>query len=153
VGVGASIATHLRGTSDPAATTTLQRVRAAATDQPRFPAQTQMNGLSDAQAYEVYASTVKLRGNDAAHDALARQRASHAGLAPGEETYLAAMPPYDFRKLVGALRKAMGYHVVWIAPPGKMGAPTSSPTTIRSALGRRASRCRSSATRIFRAST
>jgi restriction system protein len=32
--------------------------------------------------------------------------------------YLAQMPPYDFQNLVGALLKAMGYHVLWIAPPG-----------------------------------
>lgn len=37
------------------------------------------------------------------------------------ESYLAAMPPYDFQELVGALLKAMGYHVAWIAPPGKDG--------------------------------
>lgn len=37
------------------------------------------------------------------------------------EAYLAAMPPYDFQELVGALLKAMGYHVAWIAPPGKDG--------------------------------
>jgi restriction system protein len=32
--------------------------------------------------------------------------------------YLATMPPYDFQTLVAALLKAMGYHVLWIAPPG-----------------------------------
>lgn len=37
------------------------------------------------------------------------------------EAFLAAMPPYDFQELVGALLKAMGYHVAWIAPPGKDG--------------------------------
>ena len=37
------------------------------------------------------------------------------------EAHLAAMPPYDFQELVGALLKAMGYHVSWIAPPGKDG--------------------------------
>lgn len=37
------------------------------------------------------------------------------------ETYLAAIPPYDFQELVAALLKAMGYHVSWIAPPGKDG--------------------------------
>lgn len=37
------------------------------------------------------------------------------------ETFLAAMPPYDFQELVAALLKAMGYHVAWIAPPGKDG--------------------------------
>ncbi len=37
------------------------------------------------------------------------------------EEYLAEMPPYDFQELVGELLKAMGYHVAWIAPPGKDG--------------------------------
>lgn len=37
------------------------------------------------------------------------------------EAFLAAMPPYDFQELVGSLLKAMGYHVAWIAPPGKDG--------------------------------
>ncbi|WP_129137214.1 restriction endonuclease [Luteimonas sp. YGD11-2] len=37
------------------------------------------------------------------------------------EAYLAATPPYDFQELVAALLKAMGYHVSWIAPPGKDG--------------------------------
>jgi restriction system protein len=32
--------------------------------------------------------------------------------------FLAAMPPYDFQEMVGALLTAMGYHVSWIAPPG-----------------------------------
>jgi restriction system protein len=32
--------------------------------------------------------------------------------------YLAQMPPYDFQNLVAALLKAMGYHVLWVAPPG-----------------------------------
>jgi restriction system protein len=31
------------------------------------------------------------------------------------------MPPYDFQDLVGSLLRAMGYHVGWIAPPGKDG--------------------------------
>lgn len=37
------------------------------------------------------------------------------------EAFLGAMPPYDFQELVAALLKAMGYHVAWIAPPGKDG--------------------------------
>jgi restriction system protein len=35
------------------------------------------------------------------------------------ENYLRTMPPYEFQKLVAVLLKAMGYHVSWIAPPGK----------------------------------
>lgn len=31
------------------------------------------------------------------------------------------MPPYDFQNLVAALLGAMGYHVGWIAQPGKDG--------------------------------
>ena len=37
------------------------------------------------------------------------------------ERYLTSMPPYDFQDLVAALLRAMGYHVGWIAPPGKDG--------------------------------
>lgn len=37
------------------------------------------------------------------------------------ETYLRNMPPYDFQDLVAALLRAMGYHISWIAPPGKDG--------------------------------
>lgn len=37
------------------------------------------------------------------------------------EAFLSGMPPYEFQELVGALLKAMGYHVAWIAPPGKDG--------------------------------
>ncbi len=33
-------------------------------------------------------------------------------------SYLAEMPPYDFQQLVADLLEAMGYHIVWIAPPG-----------------------------------
>jgi restriction system protein len=32
--------------------------------------------------------------------------------------YLADMPPYDFQDLVAALLRGMGYHVLWVAPPG-----------------------------------
>jgi restriction system protein len=33
-------------------------------------------------------------------------------------TYLWRMPPYEFQSLVAALLRAMGYHVLWEAPPG-----------------------------------
>jgi restriction system protein len=35
--------------------------------------------------------------------------------------YLREMKPYDFQDLVAALLRAMGYHVSWVAPPGKDG--------------------------------
>jgi restriction system protein len=37
------------------------------------------------------------------------------------ERYVAGMPPYEFQELVAALLRGMGYHVGWVAPPGKDG--------------------------------
>ncbi len=37
------------------------------------------------------------------------------------ETYLRSMPPYEFQELVADLLRAMGYHVSYVAPPGKDG--------------------------------
>jgi restriction system protein len=37
------------------------------------------------------------------------------------EGHLRSMAPYDFQNLVAALLRAMGYHVSWIAPPGRDG--------------------------------
>lgn len=37
------------------------------------------------------------------------------------EQFIRTMPPYDFQELVGALLRALGYFVVWTAPPGKDG--------------------------------
>lgn len=37
------------------------------------------------------------------------------------EKHLTTMPPYEFQNLVAALLRGMGYHVGWIAPPGKDG--------------------------------
>lgn len=37
------------------------------------------------------------------------------------DTFLHAMDGYEFQKLVAELLKAIGYHVTWIAPPGKDG--------------------------------
>lgn len=37
------------------------------------------------------------------------------------DQYLRGMNPYDFQELVGSLLRGMGYHVAWIAPPGKDG--------------------------------
>ncbi|MCJ7563852.1 MAG: restriction endonuclease [Candidatus Aminicenantes bacterium] len=35
------------------------------------------------------------------------------------QAYLKSMNPYDFQELVADLLRVMGYHVSWIAPPGK----------------------------------
>jgi restriction system protein len=37
------------------------------------------------------------------------------------EQYLKQMNPYEFQELVASLLRAMGYHIAWIAPPGKDG--------------------------------
>lgn len=37
------------------------------------------------------------------------------------EKHLTSMPPYEFQNLVAALLRGMGYHVGWVAPPGKDG--------------------------------
>lgn len=37
------------------------------------------------------------------------------------ESHLGRLPPYDFQHLVAGLLKAMGYHIAWVAPPGKDG--------------------------------
>ena len=37
------------------------------------------------------------------------------------ERHLGAMPPFDFQELVAELLRGMGYHIGWIAPPGKDG--------------------------------
>lgn len=37
------------------------------------------------------------------------------------EAYLHEMNPYDFQELVAGLLRAMGYHVSWVAPPGRDG--------------------------------
>jgi restriction system protein len=43
------------------------------------------------------------------------QEAAWAGIAD----YLNSMPPYEFQDLVADLLRAMGYHVAWVAPPGR----------------------------------
>jgi restriction system protein len=37
------------------------------------------------------------------------------------EAYLREVNPYDFQELVAALLRGMGYHVSWVAPPGRDG--------------------------------
>lgn len=37
------------------------------------------------------------------------------------EDHLRNMSPYDFQNLVAALLRAMGYHISWVAPPGRDG--------------------------------
>ena len=45
------------------------------------------------------------------------------------KAYLKSMKPYDFQELVADLLKVMGYHVSWVAPPGKdRGVDIIAPT-------------------------
>jgi restriction system protein len=37
------------------------------------------------------------------------------------DQYLRAINPYEFQEIVASLLRAMGYHVSWIAPPGRDG--------------------------------
>lgn len=37
------------------------------------------------------------------------------------QAFIGAMNPYDFQDLVAALLRALGYYIVWTAPPGKDG--------------------------------
>lgn len=37
------------------------------------------------------------------------------------EAHLSNLQPFDFQDLVAALLEAMGYHVAWVAPPGRKG--------------------------------
>ena len=45
------------------------------------------------------------------------EEASEAAFAD-IRAHVAAMSPYDFQDVVAALLEAMGYHALWIAPPG-----------------------------------
>jgi len=67
------------------------------------------------------------RGEDEAADAISGKAASVTFEQAEEqawkeiEQYLRGMNPYDFQDLVASLLRAMGYHVSWVAPPGKDG--------------------------------
>lgn len=67
------------------------------------------------------------RGEDEPADAISGKAASVTFEQAEEEAwkeieqYLRGMNPYDFQDLVASLLRAMGYHVSWVAPPGKDG--------------------------------
>jgi restriction system protein len=58
-----------------------------------------------------------VQGDGDAESTIALEEADEAASGAIRE-YLATMPPYDFQNLVAALLKAMGYYVLWVAPPG-----------------------------------
>ena len=59
-------------------------------------------------------------------------------------THVEAMSPYDFQDLVAALLEAIGYHALWVAPPGSTAGSTSWLVQIRLACRIPVSRFRSS---------
>jgi len=67
------------------------------------------------------------RGEDEAADATSGKAASVTFEQAEEqawreiEQYLRGMNPYEFQDLVASLLRAMGYHVSWVAPPGRDG--------------------------------
>lgn len=82
------------------------------------------------EAVHLYNAWKKGQATDTPIDATVPDAPSEAalGLEEAQDTawdeirrHLSSMPPYDFQELVGALLRAMGYHVAWIAPPGADG--------------------------------
>lgn len=82
------------------------------------------------EAVHLYNAWKKGQAKDTPIDTVIPEAPSEAalGLEEAQDTaweeirrHLSSMPPYDFQELVGALLRAMGYHVAWIAPPGADG--------------------------------
>lgn len=96
-----AIANHQQGPVAAADAGVLQRLQLAASNQPAIPPQAQMAALSDAQRYDVYASIVQVRGNEAAHEALSRPNERVVLGLRQENSTLAAMQD---RAHAGSLR-------------------------------------------------
>lgn len=96
-----AIANHQQGPVAAADASVLQRLQLAASNQPAIPPQAQMAALSDAQRYDVYASIVQVRGNEAAHEALSRPNERVVLGLRQENSTLAAMQD---RAHAGSLR-------------------------------------------------
>ncbi|NIJ81078.1 hypothetical protein FHT10_002235 [Xanthomonas arboricola] len=103
VGVASAgaIANQQQGPVSAADASVLQRLQQAASSQPAIPPQAQMTALSDAQRYDVYASIVQVRGNEAAHEALSRPNERVVLGLRQENSTLAAMQD---RAHAGSLR-------------------------------------------------
>lgn len=73
----------------------------------------------------------QLEGEPSGHDETADETSGKAASITFEqaeeqawreiENYLRGINPYDFQELVASLLRAMGYHVSWVAPPGRDG--------------------------------
>ena len=70
--------------------------------------------------YRVWKAQQEPSDEDDGDDQAARTGFEEAEEAawPEIREYLVKMPPYEFQRLVASLLEAMGYHVLWVAPPG-----------------------------------
>ena len=65
------------------------------------------------------ARTMKATQRPVTHQALPpRWKRQIENAADAIREHLAATDPYDFQRLIGALLEAMGYHIIFNAPPG-----------------------------------
>ncbi len=124
-----AIANQQQGPVVAADASVLQRLQLAASNQPASPPQAQMAALSDAQRYDVYASIVQVRGNEAAHEALSRPNERVVLGLRQENSTLAAMQD---RAHAGSLRSDDPATL----PSTKLRAARASTTTAWSYCGR-----------------
>jgi restriction system protein len=80
------------------------------------------------EAEKLYRQWKKTRPQEDALEAVEEEDGSTAAVTVEQaedlaweqiQQYLQGMNPYDFQDLVADLLRAMGYHVAWVAPPGK----------------------------------
>jgi restriction system protein len=79
--------------------------------------------------YKAWAKANKRSSGEASVDSVEEDAAQADGSITAEKAeetaaaeiwaYLAAINPYDFQELVAGLLQGMGYHINWVAPPGK----------------------------------
>ena len=80
------------------------------------------------EAARLYHEWKKTRPQEDSLEAVEEEEASKVAVTVEEaeelaweqiQLFLQSMNPYDFQDLIADLLRAMGYHVAWIAPPGK----------------------------------
>jgi len=70
--------------------------------------------------YRQWAAGQSEGAEDSPDAATTMEGAEEAAWAEIEE-FLKAMNPYDFQQLIAGLLQGMGYHIQWVAPPGRDG--------------------------------
>lgn len=73
------------------------------------------------QPSEAGGATTEVGGEDGGLLAAATLEEAEESARADIIRYMGTLNPYEFQELVGELIKAMGYHVVWIAPKGRDG--------------------------------